>query len=117
MAQITISPKLLFSPPSGPIFGSADDGASPYASVLWSSGVVSANVPVASCDVITEADASVSNQFVGRLVKSTTPEGQTNFGQGVCVACYKRGATTYALVQNQATGFYSEFNAASLVAV
>lgn len=117
MAQITVSPKLLFAPPTGPIFGSTDDGASPYASVLWSSGVVTANVPVAACDVITAADAAVSNGLVGRLVKSSTPTGQNNFGQGICVACYKRGVNTYALIQNQLTGFYSEALAADVSAV
>ncbi len=119
MARITISPKLLgsISPSEGALFGVTDDGASPYASVIWSNGVVQSNVAVALCDVITAADAAVKNTLVGRQVKMSDPSGQTNFGGGICVSCYKRGADTYALVQNQMTGFFTEVLASVVQAV
>lgn len=97
----------------GPIFGIVESASAPW-TVLWNNGQRVAAIVDANLNEITEADSSVKDQFVGRLVKSTSPSGQTNFGQGICVACYKRGVDTYALVQNQAGGFYSEFPTASL---
>lgn len=114
-----VSPKVASSVaqnPHGPIFGIVESASAPW-TVLWSNGQRVEDIETANLNEITAADPAVKDALVGRQVKITDPAGQTVFGQGICVDCYKRDSDTYALVANQALGFYSEYLAAVVEAV
>jgi len=82
----------------GPVFGVVNSGAGPF-EVQWNCGGVPASGLVAGVlDEITNGDGTIAAALVGRRVKSSSPAGQTNWAQGLCVAVYKRSGSDYALV-------------------
>ena len=101
--------------PNGPLFGIVSAGSGPW-NVLWNNGSLVESIPAISLDEILPADSSVSDSFVGRRAKITSPTGQNNWGIGVCITAYKRDAVNTLLLQ-LGTGAYVEVAAASAEAV
>lgn len=99
----------------GPLFGISESAGTPF-TITWETGERVASIPSGSLDEITAADATTQNTFVGRMCKPTSPTGQTNWGQGVCVSCYKRNTDTVALLKNTA-GFFLEVLTSALEVV
>lgn len=95
----------------GPIFGFVESGAGPCV-VLWNNGTRVENIAVAALDEILEA-ADATELKVGARVQVT---GQSNWGQGICVAAYKRSGTDYVLIVND-VGAYREVVASSVTVV
>jgi hypothetical protein len=101
-------PKLLGLAGVPPMFGTVDAAG---LNVLWRNGTFSLAIAATALDKITDPDADVANDFIGKRVKVTSPTGYTNWGLLICIDAYKRdyngaGAAIQVLLLQSPSGEY-----------
>jgi hypothetical protein len=101
--------------PLSPLFGIVESGAGPF-TVLWFNGQRVASIVLSNLDEILAGSGTIAAELVGREVKVSSPAGQTNYGQFICVTNYNRNGSEFVLLQNKTSGYYFEALAANCTA-